>query len=161
MFIEWMEELQLEARGGDMPEAMQSHLLKMPKTVAGLALLFELLEGGTDAVGEIATGRALGWADYLREHANRLYSIATRGSIDAARLILMRKAKLPNPLKAREVQRKGWAGIGTPEEVASALEVLVDYGHLMEIRVEPTVNGGRPTTAYRWIEEVGNDGKMA
>lgn len=161
MFVEWMEELQVEARGDDMPEAMQSHLLKMPKTVAGLALLFELLEGGTDAVGEIATGRALGWADYLRGHADRLYSAATHGSIDAARLILKRKAKLPNPLKAREIQRKGWAGLSTPEEVASALEVLVDYGRLMELEVEPTVIGGRPTKAYRWLEEVGNDGQMA
>ena len=160
MFIEWMEELQVEARGGDMPEAVQSHLLKMPKTVAGMALLFELLEGGTEAVGQIATGRALDWADYLRGHANRLYSAATHGSIEGARLILKRKAKLPNPIKAREVQRKGWPGLSTPEEVASALEVLVDYGHLLELEVA-AATGGRPTKVYRWIEEVGNDGPMA
>lgn len=160
MFVEWMEELQADARGDDMPEAVQSHLLKMPKTVAGLALLFELLEGGTEAVGQIATGRALDWADYLRGHANRLYSAATHGSIEGARLILKRKAKLPNPIKAREVQRKGWPGLSTPEEVASALEVLVDYGHLLELEVA-TATGGRPTKVYRWIEEVGNDGPMA
>ena len=161
LFIEWMEDLHAEARGDDIPEAMQSHLLKMPKTVAGLALLFELLEGGTEAVGEMATGRALGWGDYLRGHANRLYSAATQGSIDAARLILKRKDKLPNPLKAREIQRKGWTGLSSPEEVSSALEVLVDYGHLMELSVESGVTGGRPTKAYRWIAEVGNDEQMA
>lgn len=161
MFIEWMEEIQTAARGDDMPEAMQSHLLKMPKTVSGLALLFELLDGGTESVGKVATARALDWADYLRTHANRLYSATTHGGIEGARLILKRKAKLPNPVKAREIQRRGWSGLSAPEEVASALEVLVDYGHLMELEVESTVTGGRPTKAYRWIGEAGNDGQMA
>ncbi len=161
MFVEWMEEIQVEARGDDMPEAMQSHLLKMPKTVAGLALLFELLEGDAESVGEIATGRALGWADFLRGHANRLYSAATHGGIEGARLILKRRERLPSPLKAREIQRKGWAGLNAPEEVASALEVLVDYGHLMELEVESAVTGGRPTKVYRWIAEVASNGQMA
>lgn len=161
MFVEWMEEIQVAARGDDMVEAMQSHLLKMPKTVAGLALLFELLDGGTEAVGEIATGRALDWADYLLGHANRLYSAATHGGIKGARLILKRKAKLPNPVKAREIHRRGWAGLSTPEEVASALEVLVDYGHMMELEVTSTASGGRPTKAYCWIEEVITNGPMA
>lgn len=161
MFIEWMEEIQTAARGDDMPEAMQSHLLKMPKTVSGLALLFELLDGGTESVGKVATARALDWADYLRTHANRLYSATTHGGIEGARLILKRKAKLPNPVKAREIHRRGWSGLSTPEEVASALEVLIDYGHLMELEVDSAVTGGRPTKAYRWIGEVGNDGQMA
>ena len=69
MFREFMQELQTEARGGDLSSSLESHLLKLPKTVAGLALLFELIEGGTVAVGESAPGRALGWAEYLRSHA--------------------------------------------------------------------------------------------
>jgi hypothetical protein len=158
MFIAWMEEIQVAARCDDMPEAMQSHLLKLPKTVAGLALLFELLDGSTDAVGQEATARALDWADYLRSHANRLYSAATHGGIEGARLILKRQAKLPNPVKAREIQRKGWAGLSTPEEVANALEVLVDYGHLLELEIDSTVAGGRPTKAYRWITEAADHG---
>lgn len=161
MFIEWMEEIQIDARGDEMPSAMQSHLLKMPKTVAGLALLFELLDGGTEAVGGVATGRALDWGDYLRGHANRLYSAATHGGIEGARLILKRKAKLPNPVKAREIQRRSWSGLSTPEEVASALEVLVDYGHLTEQVMDPSPMGGRPTKTYRWVEEVSNDGQVA
>ncbi|MDT4848531.1 hypothetical protein FQZ97_826250 [compost metagenome] len=161
MFVEWMMEIQLAVRADDLPEAMQSHLLKMPKTVAGLALLFELLDFGTESVGVVATALALDWADYLRGHANRLYSAATHGGIEGARLILKRQAKLPNPVKAREIQRKGWPGLSTPEEVASALEVLVDYGHLMELEVDASLKGGRPTKAYRWIEGGADDGQMA
>ncbi len=160
LFIAWMEELQNDARSNDVPEVMQSHLLKMPKTVAGLALLFELVEGGTDAVGVFATGRALDWADYLRGHANRLYSAATHNSVTGARLILQRKAQLQSPFKAREVQRKGWQGLHTPEEVASALELLLDHGYLQELVVTSTPLGGRPTRVYYWAEEIGSRGTL-
>ena len=50
---------------------LESHVLKMPRTVASLALIFELIDGGLQFVGEEATRLALGWADYLRSHANR------------------------------------------------------------------------------------------
>ena len=59
LFREWMEEIQGAARVGNLPSSLESHLLKLPKTVAGLALLFELVEGGRVAVGEGATMRAL------------------------------------------------------------------------------------------------------
>ena len=84
-----MEELQTKARGEDIHPAIESHMLKMPQTIAGLALLFEIIDGGRHAVGIVATARALEWADYLLSHATRLYSIATNQSIHNARLILV------------------------------------------------------------------------
>ncbi len=74
LFREWMTEVQTEARAGKLPSILESHLLKMPKTVASLALLFHLVDGERGAIGVNATRRALGWAEYLRSHANRLYS---------------------------------------------------------------------------------------
>jgi hypothetical protein len=71
MFRPWMIEAQTEARSGKLLSVLESHILKMPKTVAALALIFELADGG--AIGSVAMGRALGWADYLRSHATRLY----------------------------------------------------------------------------------------
>src|SRR5215212_3404940 len=62
LFRAWMEDIQREARSGSLSSSLESHLLKLPKTVAGLALLFELVEGGRVAVGESATMRALAWA---------------------------------------------------------------------------------------------------
>ena len=58
---------------------------------ACLALIFELLEGGRAAVGEVATGRALGWADYLRSHANRLYAAGDTMVETGAKLIVERR----------------------------------------------------------------------
>ena len=74
LYREWMEDIQVEARSGVLTSTLESHVLKMPKTVASLALIFELIDGGLQFVGEEATRLALGWADYLRSHANRLYA---------------------------------------------------------------------------------------
>ena len=46
LFQQWMTENQNKARSGSVSTAMESHMLKMSKTVAALALLFELIEGG-------------------------------------------------------------------------------------------------------------------
>jgi hypothetical protein len=39
LFQKWMTEIQTEARSGTMPPTLESHILKMPKTVVSLALL--------------------------------------------------------------------------------------------------------------------------
>jgi uncharacterized protein DUF3987 len=69
-----MTEIQTKARSGKLPSMLESHLLKMPKAVAALALVFELSDGGRGTVGSVAVARALDWADYLFSHAIRLYS---------------------------------------------------------------------------------------
>src|SRR5260370_34722977 len=46
LFQQWMTENQNKARSGSVPSAVESHMLKMSKTVAALAVLFELIEGG-------------------------------------------------------------------------------------------------------------------
>lgn len=150
LFIEWMEGIQAKARAEDIHPAMESHMLKMPQTIAGLALLFELIDGGREEVGIIATGRALEWAEYLLSHANRLYSIVITQHIDNARLILKRKNKLSNPFSAREIHRKNWAGLDSINAVREALECLIDYKQLHSIEVPPTALGGRSTVIYKW-----------
>lgn len=150
LYAQWMEEIQTKARGQDIHPAVESHMLKMPQTIAGLALLFEIIDGGRQVVGLVATARALEWADYLLSHANRLYSIATNQSIHNARLILERKNKLPNPFTAREVHRKNWAALDNITVVNEALECLVDYHHLVPKEQPSTTSGGRPTISYYW-----------
>ncbi len=150
LFIQWMERNQAAARTECLYPAMESHLLKMPQTIASLALLFELVDGGNEAVDEIATLRALTWADYLKSHAERLYSIGGNLGIAGAHLLLKRKSKLPNPFTAREVQRKGWSGLDNTNSVNEALEWLVEYYHLRPAEIPTTEFGGRSTTQYWW-----------
>ena len=63
----------------------------MPKTVASLALVFELLDSSRAAIGETAVRRALGWADYLRSHAGRLYAAGETMAENGAKLIVERQ----------------------------------------------------------------------
>lgn len=150
MFINWMTELQTKARSSNAHPAFESHLLKMPKCIAGLALLFELIDfdGDTPAcVGELATARALEWADLLEAHANRIYELGRTNETDAAKTIINRRAKLSEKFSARELTRKHWVGLDTSDAVAGTLELLIDHSFLRELRIE---TGGRPCIEYIW-----------
>lgn len=149
-FRDWMIGVQTEARLGSLPSALESHILKMPKTVASLALIFDLIEGdGDDLIGDTAILRALEWADYLRTHANRLYASGQVMADDGARLIVERREQLPELFTARDVQRKQWTHLPDRDTVAAALDVLLATHHCRE---RPVVNsaGGRPTTVFEW-----------
>lgn len=151
LFFEWYAEHMRDSRSGDLHTALQSHYLKMPKTIAGLALIFELTENdAAEQVGITATARALEWADYLKSHAARLYGAAIHAPLIAARLILERRDKLPEPFTARELCRKRWAGLDTPEQVNDALAVLADHDYLVSYIAE---TGGRPSSRYVWKPE--------
>lgn len=150
LFKRWMDEIQTKARNGNLPSTIESHLLKMPKTVCSLALIFHLIDGGEGAVSEEATARALDWADYLLSHVMRLYSIGHMQTEQGALLIIERRAQLPDPFTARDIHRKNWAGIADRDAVADAMELLVNNGYCRETLVPTTVAGGRPTQVYYW-----------
>lgn len=152
LFITWMKEIQDYARSTDVHPALESHMLKMPQTIAGMALLFEIVDGGRQAVGIVATTKALEWADYLLSHAKRLYSLAINHSLEGARLILERKSKLDDPLTARAIQRKGWSGLNNIEDVNDALNWLIDYGYIIAKTLSSADTNGRPKIVYQWID---------
>ena len=133
LFRTWMTEIQTEARGRKLAVSLESHLLKMPKTVCSIALIFHLIAGGEGPVTVEATARALDWADYLRSHANRLYSSGSMQIEQGARLIIERRAQLPERFTSRDVQRKAWAGISDKEAVADAIELLIVNGYCREV----------------------------
>ena len=149
LFKQWMEEVNQEARSGGLSPALESHLLKMPKTVASLALIFELVDGGRFEVGEPALRQALAWADYLRGHANRLYACRIASVENAARLIVERRAQLVQEFTMREVHQKGWAGLTDREVVQASIELLRETGHCRRIPSSRDDAGGRPTERFQ------------
>ena len=96
-------------------------------------------------VGARATARALNWADYLKSHAFRLYSVGSFMAENAARLLLDRRAQLPECFTARQVYRKDWAGLSDSDAAEAAIDVLIQHGYSQEQAVLPTIAGGRPT----------------
>lgn len=150
LFNEWYTEHMLEIRSGEMHPAMQSHLMKMPQTIAGLALLFALIDDSDlEAVPGVPTARALDWADYLKSHAGRLYGAAINAPLLGARLILDRKEKLPEPFTPREVRQKGWSGLDSVAAVNDALAVLLQHRQVISYAVAGD-QGGRPSKRYVW-----------
>ncbi|HGK7684493.1 TPA: YfjI family protein [Legionella pneumophila] len=150
LFIQWLEEIQIKAHEEETHPALESHMLKMPQTIAGLALLFELLEGYGESVGVAATARALEWADYLISHAYKIYSVATNQGLSGAKLIIARRHKLPDQFSVRDIQRKEWTGFNDLVSVINALNWLIDYKYIRAIEVSSGSKGGRPTTLYQW-----------
>ena len=111
-----------------------------------MALWFAIINGERDFVSAEATAMALDWADYLRTHANRLYSASVGAEIQAAHIILRKRSEINSPFTARDVYRKCWSGVDssiTPE----ALEILVDHRYLFATDVS---TGGRAKIIYNW-----------
>ncbi|TIP28571.1 MAG: DUF3987 domain-containing protein [Mesorhizobium sp.] len=156
VFRDWMSGVQVEARGNGISSVLESHILKMPKTIASLALLFELIDGGRFEVGDVSTLRALEWYEYLRSHANRLYAAGETMAEDGAKLILDRRKQLPEQFTARAVHQRKWAGLTDRDAVVAAIETLVETNHCRE--VELTDTGGRPTVAYCWNPRLPKEG---
>lgn len=149
IFNAWYTRHMQQSRSEEFHPALQSHYLKMPQTIAGLALLFELVEGGQSAVRAEATSLAINWAFYLMSHALRLYGAAINAPLLGARLILERKQKLPEPFTAREVRQKDWMGLGSQDAVNKALAILAEHDLIIGYEVAGE-KGGRPSTRYIW-----------
>lgn len=147
LFVEWLTAHMHRLRGGDEPPWIEAHLSKMPATVGRLALVLHLADGGTGAVSADTLASALNWSEYLSGHARRLYAPVADGGVGAARLVLKRRGELGERFTARDVYRRGWAGLAEPDDVQAALDVLVENGHLHAARID---TGGRPSIVYSW-----------
>lgn len=147
LFVEWQTELMQRLRAGDEPAWLESHLAKYPALVGRLALVLHLADGGRGAIPAEVLARALDWCDFLEGHARRIYAPAIDGGVSAAHAILRKRGDLPDGFTARDVYRKGWAGLSDPDAVADGLAVLCEYGHLREVRSD---GAGRPSQSYQW-----------
>lgn len=159
LFVEWLVPFETEIRGDDLHPAMVSHLSKYRKLIPALALVFALIDtpdsGGVIRERELI--RALSFGDYLRPHANRLYAAAvTPETTDAVTLLSRIKAGklvdrdgvILDSFTPRQVALKHWAGLGTPDAVRKAADVLADYDWLRREVVPGGAAGGRPSDRY-------------
>lgn len=149
LFVEWLVPFETEIRGDELHPAIVSHLAKYRKLIPALALVFALIDtpdsGGV--IGETELMRALAWGEYLRSHANRLYSAAmTPETAGAASLLKkIRAGALGAEFTPRVAAQKCWSGLNTPNAVRMAADVLADYDWL---RRDVLQTGGRPSERY-------------
>lgn len=160
LFEEWLTPFETEIRGEDLHPALVSHLSKYRKLIPALALIFALVDrpdsGGVIHAAELI--RALAWAnDYLRPHAERIYAAALVPETDAAQSLLNKikagklcdgDGLLLDAFTPRQVAVKHWTGLGTPDAVRKAADLLADYGWLAREATPTGAKGGRPSDRY-------------
>jgi putative DNA primase/helicase len=165
LYWQWVLPFETEIRGEELHPALISHLSKYRKLVPALALIFALVDTpeSRNMIQERELLRALAWADYLRSHAERLYSAAVIPETAAARQLLdkIKAGKLSDsggaPLAVftpRLVAAKAWTGLRTVAEVRAAAELLTDYGWLRHEIAPTSERGGRPSERYQIHPEV-------
>jgi len=147
-FTQWRADLEHKLRGDDLAPAMAAHLSKYRGLIPRLALICHLAHNGHGPVSSEAANQAFDWADYLESHARRAYASLSVDNADAARAIWrrVRKGDLSGAFTARDIHRKGWAGLNDNDRVAAGLASLLDADWIGASKPE---TGGRPTTIYR------------
>lgn len=149
LFNEWYIDLMQRIRGDDVPAYLESHLAKYASLMPSLALIIHLAEYGTGPVPEYAAKRAAAWCEYLESHAKRVYAPGIMADELAARELgkRIKHGDIGPRFTLRELYRKGWGSLSTPEEARGAAQVLEEFDWLsMEQETGP--DGGRPTTTY-------------
>ncbi|WP_273721725.1 MULTISPECIES: YfjI family protein [unclassified Bartonella] len=149
-FYEWLENLHREAKGGHFSESLQSHVLKMPKTIASLALIFELLDSGRFEIGLYAITTALRWEKYLLSHVKRLYAAGDTVTAERAKLIVERCDCLPDVFTLRDIHQRSWTHLKDNQAVKQALELLCRCNYIRETSGGNSSKSGRPTIRYEW-----------
>ncbi len=125
---------------------VESLLGKYPSLVASLALIIHLCDSGAGKpVSLNAVTMAAGWAEYLESHAQRINGLMNNPALLAKNLVDHLK-DLNNPFTAREINQKGWKGLGSYSDTTQALDYLCATGHIKLKRDELT--GGRPSDKY-------------
>jgi putative DNA primase/helicase len=155
LFDGWRTQLENRLRIGGDPAMLQCHLAKYRSLMPTLALLFHLIDvaGGQEAgmVTLRSTESAAAWCDLLEAHAKRLYQAAFDGDLESAMRLAQRlRDSLPNPFKARDVQRKCWSGLDSTLDVERALMLLEDRRWVKSMEVPAGEGGGRPTSLF-WV----------
>ncbi len=146
-FDEWRAAHELGIRAGDEHPAFEAYLAKVPRTVATLALLHHLADGGTGPVRLRSLDAALALQKALATHARRLYAPALQGPVFAARELVrhLERGDLEAGFTSRDVHRKGWTNLDTPELAREACLYLLDLNWLREV---PGAATGRPTERF-------------
>ena len=146
-FNAWYVQNERILSNDDLDTARQSHFAKYRSLIPALALLFHLLDRHEGSVCDECLNRALAFADYLKEHANRIYASVSGHDYNAIRTLATRllNSQLSNEFTGRTLTLKGWAGLATREQAQAAIDALVEYNWLTETELR---TGGRPSIKY-------------
>lgn len=132
---------------------IRSHIAKYPGFVAKLALAFHLIDVAASEIGAPVSLQALelaiSWVEVLETHARRMYGQSPDHQTMAIHALSQRVAdgSLTDGMTARDVVRKGWSWLKTPEQVTEAANKLAEKNWLAIIE-SGTAKGQKRTQRY-------------
>lgn len=151
LFQKWLTGIERRARSGKIsPPSLAAHVLKYPKLMCSLALIFELIErfDSNQSINEVLISYknaelATQWCDFLEAHALKVYSNAVSEELAAAVSLGQKilSGEIKDKMPIREIYRKGWSHLVKKEQVYSGLEILEDLGWA---RLETVETAGAP-----------------
>lgn len=145
-----MERNERLIRGTTLAPVMASHLSKFSSLVPSLALIFAVADGVRGNIPVQYVRQAIGWADYLRPHAERVFACTARPETTSASALLRKilDGELANPFTAREVYRNEWSMLTDRYATEKATALLCEYDYLRRLEMPSSSKGGRPSVAF-------------
>ncbi|WP_165071934.1 DUF3987 domain-containing protein, partial [Paludisphaera rhizosphaerae] len=153
IFDVWFEALEVRLRSGEIEDpALKSALSKYRSLVPSLALVYHLVAHvDSDKIPPVdvaAVESAIGWAVYLEAHARRVYGCSGGAAVLPGARLARRLSDLPDGFTRRDLQRKGWSGLKSPEELDRAIQAACERRWILAHQAESGTEGGRPTVRY-------------
>ena len=150
---QWQNEIEDEAESLQIEdEAFSSFLYKLPKNCFAITLVFHCIENidhkpFPDEITLETALKAIAYTEVLTTHARRVFALGENQIFSLAQTLIgkIKKGELGQGFTGREVARKQWSGLKTPDTVKDVLSLLIDYGYLKTI---DTQGEGRHTTKY-------------
>ncbi len=162
LFDTWRDELEMRLRGEELQRtpAFCSHLAKYRSLMPSLALLFYLIDraagvgvSGVSGIPLHAARCSAAWCDYLEAHARKLYrrELAAVSEAAAALAARLEAGDVVDGERVRDLHRRQWSGLRTPEAVWQALVTLERVGW---VRVVDRSTPGSPSYAVNLHPEL-------
>lgn len=150
LFDEWRDGLEKRLRSREVGSpSFESHLAKYRSLMPSLALIFHLIDHGTDgresgAVSLQATKLAAAWCEFLESHAHKVYAVTMKADIQSAYKLAekIRQRRVKDGDRIRDIYRNQWSFLTTTAAVYGALAILAEHGWL---RRESFDTDGRPS----------------
>jgi hypothetical protein len=151
VFRQWLTELENEIIPHE-SGLLEEHFAKYGSLMPSLALIFHVvncIDSGelTKHITADAASMAVRWCAYLASHTRRIYGLLDTVSVEGAGRILseIKRGKIHDGFKARDVVQKGWSGLTNTEQVEAALCELTEANYVRaEEQSDSRDSGGRP-----------------
>lgn len=117
----------------DLSDIEKSYLSKYRSLMPSLALIFQIIQdmAVTGSVSQSATDLAIEWCNILESNLKKI--LALWNTSESAAMTLLKKiqnGELVDRQTVREIYRKSWRGLNTPQKVGDALGILARHGYV-------------------------------